>query len=76
LKTGFNVYPNPAKDQLTISLVNMHNKTNINIYTITGQLVKSQIISANNETIKLDNLSKGLYLIKVGEIVKKLFIEQ
>jgi hypothetical protein len=75
MKTGFNVYPNPAKDQLTISMVNIYNQTAIHIYTITGQLIKSQRIHANNETIKLDNLSKGLYLIKVGEMVQNLVIE-
>ena len=75
MKTSFNVYPNPAKEQLTISMVNRYIQTAIHNYTITGQLIKSHWVHANSETIKLDNLSKGLYLIKLGEMVKKLIIE-
>ena len=75
IKTGFKLYPNPAKDQLTISLLNKSNQTSIKIYTITGQLMQSERIIANNETINVRNLSKGLYFIKVGEIVKKVVIE-
>lgn len=75
IKTGFNLYPNPVKDELRISIVNTNNQTTIKIYTISGQLVQSQRINSNNEIIKVSNLSKGLYLIKVGEIVKKLVIE-
>lgn len=75
IKIRFNLDPNPTKDHLTISMDNTNNQTTIKIYTITGQFVQSQRINSNSKTIKVDDLPKGLYLIKVGEIVKKLVIE-
>ncbi|PQJ76730.1 SUMF1/EgtB/PvdO family nonheme iron enzyme [Polaribacter glomeratus] len=75
IETGFKLYPNPAKDYLTISIMNINNQTTIKIYSITGQLIQSQKITSKNERIKLHNLSKGIFIIKIGEIAKRLVVE-
>ena len=53
------VYPNPAKDQITIRA----NTSNINIciLTLTGQ----KIIKTSSKKISLTNLAKGCYIVEV-----------
>ena len=64
---SFSVYPNPAKDQITIST----NATNIkvNIFTLTGQ----KIITTTSKTIETTTLAKGCYIIEVNSdnIIKR-----
>lgn len=55
------VYPNPATDYLIVS--GLEGKSNIEIYTITGQLVLSQCFESE---IKINlELNAGIYLVKV-----------
>lgn len=64
------IYPNPVKDgRLNISLKDFSNDAELNIYSITGQLVhteKVEVNSRNNFQTNL-NLKTGLYLIKLQD---------
>ncbi|MFI1773474.1 T9SS type A sorting domain-containing protein [Thalassobellus citreus] len=67
------LYPNPATgDVVNISIKNGIT-TSVNIYTITGKLVKKV---ANSNKINVADLSKGLYLFtietSIGNVTKKL----
>lgn len=75
IKIGFRMYPNPAIDNLTISYDKFDNDTKIDIYTITGKLIKSKSIISSKIKIDLSKFSKGLYLIKINNIVRKLIIK-
>ena len=55
------VYPNPASEYLIVS--GLEGSSKVEIYTITGQLVKSQDFD-NEIQINLD-LHVGMYLVKV-----------
>ncbi|UKN02866.1 T9SS type A sorting domain-containing protein [Paracrocinitomix mangrovi] len=72
------IYPNPAKDQLTIQ-TELTGEFNIRLMNHLGQEVIS--ISSNDQTKVLDvgRLSKGLYLVEIsnleGRTIKKLIIE-
>jgi hypothetical protein len=55
------VYPNPVKDILKISA--KAKIENIEIYTITGQLVLSQKIYSDGGEINVANLAGGAYII-------------
>jgi len=68
------VYPNPAKDVITIS----HSSTkisNIKIFDITGKQVKGINISDNKQTIDISDLQQGLYLVSLFDD-KKIVSQQ
>lgn len=76
-----NIYPNPAKDVVTIDLNNKNNiHSEINIYNVMGMLVKSELIQSNQKQINIDDLNNGIYLIEVKSNNKtqkqKLIIER
>ncbi len=75
------IYPNPAKENLIIELMEskISQRTTISIYNIQGQLCR-QIISNQSKTeVDIKDLSAGIYIIKVnndketlqGKFVKK-----
>ena len=69
-KGSLNIYPNPVIDgRLRVSLDGFSNDTNLEIYSLTGQLVYSEKIKANSKTsfeTQL-NLTSGLYLLKLQD---------
>lgn len=81
----FNVFPNPAKDVITINLSTVLNSnTKIQITDITGKVVREIIptpeaAALNSLTIETDGLEKGIYTltIKSGNSIgsSKLLIE-
>ena len=64
---NFSYYPNPVKEELYIKweLINDVKVSRIDVYTLTGQLVKSfsNLISENNKTIPFQELPVGTYSI-------------
>lgn len=65
------VYPNPAKDQITISGIET---SDIEIFDITGRLVLKQQITEDQQ-IDVSNLSKGMYFIKNNQHTIKFIKE-
>ena len=71
-----NIYPNPVCDHLKIE--NLGNATDINIYSTTGQVVRT--VSSAMESVEIDmtNLSAGIYFVKMQDkkntITKKIQI--
>ena len=59
------VYPNPAKDQLTIEFVAGKEQAEIMIFNTIGKLVYSGVIDDAQQYIDLSNLEKGLYFIRI-----------
>jgi hypothetical protein len=64
------LYPNPAKDQLTLLL--NHNKSellNIEIYTLSGKLVKEETVSVyegiQQHNLRINDLEAGFYVITI-----------
>ncbi|MEI6122045.1 MAG: T9SS type A sorting domain-containing protein [Bacteroidota bacterium] len=61
------IYPNPAKDKITVTITqeNQQNQSQIAIYTLQGQLIlQTALTNATNE-IDISNLSLGVYFLKV-----------
>ena len=56
------VYPNPTKENITISTQNF----NKNIKTEVFDLVGNRLQSTNESTISLRNYSKGIYILRVA----------
>lgn len=68
-KDAFVLYPNPAQAKLHIAKTN--SEANYEVYTILGTKVLSGTVTAANDVINVENLNKGMYLIKIGNAVQK-----
>jgi hypothetical protein len=65
----FSVYPNPAKDVLTIANNQNITITKAAIYDMSGKLVKSA--SVNNGQVQVQSLAKGTYIIIMHDATGK-----
>jgi hypothetical protein len=61
------VFPNPASNTLNIDLPAVDEKTTINIYSSTGELLKSNTINAaqGRTQINIRDLPQGVYMVRV-----------
>ena len=60
------IFPNPASDFFTLCVNdNSYLNMNLNIYNITGSLVKSEIFRDNKQEININNLNNGIYLVEI-----------
>jgi hypothetical protein len=70
------LFPNPVHDALTI---NTDKKSIVSIYNTAGHLLISQPIDSSNNRINVEQLTKGVYVVKLssetGEVAKKLIKE-
>jgi uncharacterized delta-60 repeat protein len=74
--SSFNIYPNPVKNQLTITAEN-EKINNIKIMDVTGKIL--QVFEENPTTINVADLTKGFYLLQIQTdkgIATKRFIKE
>ena len=58
----FNVYPNPVKHKLTVSITN---EASYSLITVSGQVVKSGQLRTGENTLNVSSFSSGLYFLHV-----------
>jgi uncharacterized protein (TIGR02145 family) len=82
---SFNIFPNPAKDQLTIDLGTNSNAIgwNYKIVNTLGQEVQNGVLSSQHNIILLNNVKgQGVYFVKIYDSTnslldtKKIIIQQ
>ena len=59
------VFPNPTTDILNISVRGLATDFTANIYSVTGQIVRSQRFSGETNSIEVSNFSNGIYLLEI-----------
>ena len=75
-KNNLLIYPNPAKDELIVSGNFSENENSVySIKNILGETLITGILSGDKTIINIGNLSKGIYIIKVGSEVRKFIKE-
>ena len=58
----FYMFPNPlSQSNLNITL---QNNSNVSLFNLSGQLIKTYQLKSGNNSVNLDFLNKGLYMIK------------
>jgi lysyl endopeptidase len=71
------VYPNPAKDQLTVTAGTKMNR--IEFVTVAGQTVFAQTVNNTTATLQLAGISSGMYFVNVysetGVTVKQVIVK-
>ncbi len=80
LSTSIVIYPNPTSGNFTITLTNISNYGSIEIYSSLGERLVSEPFSlSSKKEINLNNISCGIYFVKVynGEkyYSKKIIVE-
>jgi regulation of enolase protein 1 (concanavalin A-like superfamily) len=72
------VYPNPASKTLFVDY-KLTNQTYVDFYSVTGVKVKSYTLKQGINTIKIDDIKRGIYFLKLqsisGRVFKKIVIE-
>lgn len=72
---NFNIYPNPANENVSIKLNENLQLEKVNIYNLSGQFIKTEM----NQNINVSNLSKGNYIFEVitdkGKAAKTVLIK-
>lgn len=75
---AFEVYPNPASDDIHMAFPDMETRT-ISIYSMNGVLVYSEQVQGMKHTLRMSDLSRGLYVLKVdgtgGQSSKKILLQ-
>ncbi len=66
------VYPNPAISHFTIE--GAENST-LMLYNVSGRLVKQVENLSNTHTIQINDLPKGIYIVKAGGFTKRLLVK-
>jgi hypothetical protein len=62
-KNKIEIFPNPARDLITLKKSTAENET-ISIYNSIGELVKSSFVNNENSSVDVSALSKGIYVVK------------
>jgi hypothetical protein len=77
LTSQLEIYPNPASSEINIKL--KEGIENIEIYSMTGQLMFSKDVKSENCKLNISGLSKGTYTViintKEAKAVKKIIVE-
>ena len=69
------VYPNPAKDILTVKAENL---SNVTVYNMMGQKIMTQDVDDEELTINTSDFESGIYIVRIvadgNEITKKVSV--
>jgi hypothetical protein len=76
-KTGFNLYPNPTSNQLTLQNNDHKILGTISIYDISGKMIYKKFIGNSQTTIDVKSFSAGVYYIRSGQLQATIkFVKQ
>ena len=63
----YEIYPNPASEQLNVSLVGIKSETIISLINTNGEILASQKVNhSTNISFDVKNLSQGIYFVKIS----------
>lgn len=62
---GFKLYPSPATDMLMVDMEEIADPLEINILSLTGQLVLNQEVSQKKTRLSIQHLPSGNYIVNV-----------
>lgn len=73
------IYPNPTSGRINVAVNNGNNINEVVVLDITGNVLMSKSVNANNISLDLSSFAKGLYLVKVvtaeDSFVKKVVLK-
>jgi hypothetical protein len=76
VEPDFKLNPNPARDAFTVSVSESFIGETLTITDITGKQMAAVQLQAVNSKLETSNWASGVYLVRVGNAVKKLAIQK
>ena len=75
-ENAFIFYPNPAKSFVILEFETLHESERVQIFDIRGRRVKTAEAGAGKKQMQIDvsDLSEGTYIIRFGNVAKKLIV--
>jgi hypothetical protein len=69
------IYPNPANKSITIK-GNITSFPTLSLFDLSGKLIWKRTMTTHRPSLEIDlpALSKGIYLLRIGDVIKKLVI--
>lgn len=64
-RLSFDMYPNPASENLTIQLPSSSEKATVQFYDYLGRLALTETVFSSNDKINVESLNAGVYILKV-----------
>lgn len=65
-RLDFDMFPNPASESVTIQLPSEESKATVQFYDYIGKLALTKTVTEVNNTVDVNNLSTGIYILKVA----------
>ncbi|MFK8103332.1 MAG: T9SS type A sorting domain-containing protein [Saprospiraceae bacterium] len=65
LESDVKVYPNPAREELNVELINMEN-AEVRVFNVNGEVVHAETGANQNLLLDVSNYTQGLYIITVS----------
>ncbi len=78
-RLDFDMFPNPASEKVTIQLPSGSDNATVEFYDYVGRLALTQKVTNSDNKISVNNLSTGVYILKVlsgNKIGSQKFIKQ
>ena len=80
LLSDLSLYPNPTQGQFNISYNDtISGKINVQIFSLSGKLIKQTVLENENNSVNLNGILSGIYLVKVSsnesQVTKKLIVK-
>ena len=69
------LYPNPATDIVNISIKQNLNAESLQVIDFTGKTIFTVPVTSAEHQINVSDYAKGIYLIRIGNITRKLFVK-
>jgi hypothetical protein len=66
------LYPNPANNEITISLGNTNDISSFSVFNTSGQLLENGILEANNNVITVSNYRAGIYFVVIQDTATQI----
>ena len=81
VKPSFKLFPNPAKNQLTVALSQTINQADLKIFSVDGKSVVNTSFSQTNKVkVNVEDLISGVYIVEIktenGIVLKERFIKK
>jgi hypothetical protein len=67
------IFPNPANS--VINITNLKANSTIQLFNIQGKLIVEKKFSEENPSLNIENLSNGLYTIKINGLKSLKFVK-
>ena len=76
---SFNVYPNPSNGQITVTIDEQFNNSQVTVLDLTGRVVYTNTITSSTQAFDVSYLAKGKYIINIatteGKVSKTIVLQ-